>query len=143
MPRRILVPVDESQKSTEGLEYALSMYSQEKITVLHVMSPFESESSRGELPSHDAVEEWYETQHTEAEQILDEARRLASEYEADISTVIDIGEPWRTIVSCIEENDIDHVIMGSHGRNDDSPLPLGSVAETVMRRSPVLVSIVR
>jgi nucleotide-binding universal stress UspA family protein len=33
--------------------------------------------------------------------------------------------------------------MGSHGRNDASPLLLGSVAETVVRRTPVLVTVVR
>lgn len=143
MPRRILVPIDGSQKSTEGLEYALSMYSQEMINVLHVMQPFEPEAAEGDQPAYDEMNEWYETHHAEAERILDEAHELASEYETGISTVIDIGEPWRTIVSYVEEHDIEHVIIGSHGRNEDSPLPLGSVAETVMRRAPVLVSVVR
>ncbi|EMA56066.1 hypothetical protein C451_04226 [Halococcus thailandensis JCM 13552] len=119
------------------------MYSQEKITVLHVMQPFEPETAEEGQPEYDEMDEWYETHHAEAERILDEAHELASEYETDISTVINIGEPWRMIVSYVEENDVEHVIMGSHGRKEDSPLPLGSVAETVMRRAPVLVSIVR
>ena len=68
---------------------------------------------------------------------------MAAERDVECETVIKTGEPAEEIVEYAERNDIDHIIMGSHGRDDDSPLPLGSVAETVMRRSPVLVSIVR
>ena len=143
MSRRILVPMDGSPKSIEGLEYALSTFPAEEITVIYVMTPFDTWNSKVGRPSRDSVEDWYDEAHTEAERVLDEARELATEHGVDISTATDIGEPWRTIVTYTEEHDVDHVIMGSHGRTDDSSLALGSVAETVMRRSPVLVSIVR
>ncbi|MFC7771288.1 MULTISPECIES: universal stress protein [Salinirubellus] len=42
-----------------------------------------------------------------------------------MTTEVDVGEPWRAIVEYAERNDIDHIIMGSHGRDDDSPLPWG------------------
>jgi nucleotide-binding universal stress UspA family protein len=41
------------------------------------------------------------------------------------------------------EHDIDHIVVGSHGRTGASRILLGSVAETVARRSPVPVTIVR
>lgn len=142
MSRQILVPVDGSPKSMEGLEYALSTYGDETITVFHVMTPHGVLNPDIDL-SDQAFDDWRVASREEAERIFDHARDLADEHDTAVSTAVDIGEPWRAIVHYAERNNVDHIIMGSHGREDDSPLPLGSVAETVMRRSPVLVSIVR
>jgi len=159
MTRKILVPVDGSQKSKEGLEHALTTYGDESITALHVMTPHdvwqegtETEEVAGadsqstvfsESTSETPKAEWYETARADAEAVLDDARDQAHEHDVDITTAVDVGEPWRGIVRYASENEFDHIILGSHGRRDDSPAPLGSVAETVMRRSPVMVSIVR
>ncbi|WP_132061174.1 universal stress protein [Halorussus amylolyticus] len=143
MTRQILVPVDGSPKSLEGLEYAVTTYSEDEITVLSVMTPHGARNDGDRPISQAQFENWYDEAREETDEVLDEARELASDYGAEITTRVDVGEPWRAIVEYAEENDIGHIIMGSHGRDDDSPLPLGSVAETVMRRSPVLVSIVR
>jgi len=88
-------------------------------------------------------EERYERARAEAEEVLSAATDVAADYGVSVSTAVEVGEPWRTIVAYAEDHDVDHIIMGSHGRRDDSPVPLGSVAQAVMRRSPVLVSIVR
>ena len=146
MSRRILVPVDGSPKSTKGLEYAVSTYGEEEITVLHVMSPHDVWDEADEDASdgdEDVPDEWRERARERADEILADARETAGVHDVSVSTAVEVGEPWRTIVDYAGEEGFDHVIMGSHGRHDDSPLPLGSVAETVMRRSPVLVSIVR
>ncbi|MUW14160.1 universal stress protein [Halorubrum sp. CBA1125] len=143
MVRQLLVPVDGSQKSLEGLEYAVTTYSDDEITVLSVMTPHDARNDGDQPFSQTDFENWYDKAQEETDDILAEARELASDHGAEITTEVDVGEPWRAIIEYAEENDIDHIIMGSHGRDDDSPLPLGSVAETVMRRSPVLVSIVR
>jgi nucleotide-binding universal stress UspA family protein len=143
MPRRILVPVDGSPKALEGLEHAVTTYPEDRITVLSVVTPHGAwENDEGSL-SQAQFERWHDEAREETDDILDDARELASDHGAEITTEVDVGEPWRAIVEYAERNDMDHIIMGSHGRNDDSPLPLGSVAETVMRRSPVLVSVVR
>lgn len=159
MVRKILVPVDGSRKSKAGLEHALTTYGGESITALHVMTPHDvweegSETERvaasdSPAPAIDETgpetpkAEWYETARADAEAILDDAREQANEHDVDITTAVDVGEPWRGIVRYARENEFDHVILGSHGRRDDSPAPLGSVAETVMRRCPVMVSVVR
>jgi nucleotide-binding universal stress UspA family protein len=143
MSRQILVPVDGSPKSLEGLEYAVTTYPEDRVTVLSVMTPHGAWNDGDKSLSQAQFENWYDEAREETDDILNEAREAASDHGAEITTEVDVGEPWRAIVEYAEENDIDHIIMGSHGRDDESPLPLGSVAETVMRRSPVLVSIVR
>ncbi|MFP4187941.1 MAG: universal stress protein [Halobacteriales archaeon] len=54
-----------------------------------------------------------------------------------------LGDPAREIVAYAEENNVDRVVMGSHGRDGATRVLLGSVAETVVRRSPTPVTVVR
>jgi len=152
MPREILVPVDGSRKATEGLEHALSTYGDESITVLHVVPAHRVTDAVGENePGHDADNaslseisaDRHERARAEADDVLSAGSELAADHDVSVSTAVEVGEPWRTIVAYAADHDVDHIIMGSHGRRDDSPVPLGSVAQAVMRRSPVLVSIVR
>lgn len=50
---------------------------------------------------------------------------------------------WRTILEYLEDNRIDLVVMGTHGRHGLDRLLLGSVAEQVVRRAPCPVLTVR
>jgi nucleotide-binding universal stress UspA family protein len=119
------------------LDHALTTYGDDEIVVLHVIAPHAVEDPLT------GSEDWYDDAREDAESILADARAAADEHGVDVTTELEVGEPWRAIVEYADAHDVDHVIMGSHGRDDDSKLPLGSVAETVMRRSPVLVSVVR
>ncbi|QAU14503.1 universal stress protein (plasmid) [Halorubrum sp. BOL3-1] len=63
----------------------------------------------------------------------------------DVDTVTSItrGIPHEEILAYIESNDIDVVVMGTHGRSGFNRFLLGSVTEKVIRQSPVPVHIVR
>jgi nucleotide-binding universal stress UspA family protein len=82
-----------------------------------------------------------------ADQLLADAEELAQEHEATVTTAIAVewgpNRPVDAILRYVDDNDVDHVIMGSHGRSGVSRILLGSVAETVARRSPAPVTIVR
>jgi nucleotide-binding universal stress UspA family protein len=143
MPRQILVPVDGSPKSLDGLEYAVTTYPDAQITILSVMTPHGAWDTNDRPLSQAQFEQWRDEARDQTDDILDEAREMVSDHRPEINTAVDVGEPWRAIVEYAQRNDIDHIILGSHGRDDESLLPLGSVAETVMRRSPVLVSVIR
>lgn len=78
-----------------------------------------------------------------SETILAEAREIATDHGADIETESVRGRPDRAIVAYAEDNGFDLVIMGSHGREGARRVLFGSVAETVVRRSPVPVLVVR
>jgi nucleotide-binding universal stress UspA family protein len=146
--RRILVPVDGSPLSREALEYACSEHDPESVTVLHVIDP--SEPAYGALEEIDVrqeplhgSEEWYERAETAAEELVADVREEVSAGDIDIETAVETGDPARLIVDRAEAGDVDHVVMGSHGRSGLDRLLLGSVAETVVRRSPITVTIVR
>lgn len=52
------------------------------------------------------------------------------------------GDPAKEILKFIESEEIDMVIMGTHGRKGLEHVFFGSVAENVLRRSPVPVLVI-
>jgi nucleotide-binding universal stress UspA family protein len=46
------------------------------------------------------------------------------------------GKPADEIVRCAEEEGVDMIVMGTHGRRGLSRLLMGSVSEAVVRRAP-------
>lgn len=136
----ILVPIDGSAQSDAAVEYAASEFDPSEITLLHVIDPIEAGySATASVPGFS--EEWYKHQQEEAEALFEEAREYVDGTE--VATATAVGRPSRTIVEYAEENDIDHIVMGSHGRSGVTRILLGSVAEAVVRRSPIPVTIVR
>jgi nucleotide-binding universal stress UspA family protein len=60
-----------------------------------------------------------------------------------IDTVLRCGVPWREILAAAEEDHADTIVMGTHGRHGLPHALLGSVAEKVVRLSPIPVMTVR
>ncbi|MGM0605642.1 MAG: universal stress protein [Halobacteriota archaeon] len=147
MTRTILVPIDGSPLSFKALRHALSAFPDASITVLHVADLFEpGYDVHGEFET--AYEplmgtaEWYERVDDVTNALFEEARQLAADYDREITTESEIGDPKRVVVDYVDEEAIDHVVIGAHGRTSDRPM-YGSVAEVVVRRSAVPVTIVR
>jgi nucleotide-binding universal stress UspA family protein len=140
MAKRILVPVDGSEQATEALSYALAEFPDADIGVINVIDPIDvGYTSTVGMPGYS--EEWYEESKENAERVFEEAQEMADEYGITLTTKTEVGQPAQTIVDYAEE--FDQIIMGSHGRSGVSRILLGSVAETVVRRSPVPVTVVR
>jgi len=141
---QILVPVDGSPQSESALEYALEEFDDDddQITVLNVIDPIEAGyTSQATVPGYS--EEWFEQSRAAAEELFEEAQSTADEYDETLGTATEVGRPSRTIVDYAEEAGVDQIVMGSHGRSGVSRILLGSVAENVVRRSPIPVTIVR
>ncbi|WP_408957364.1 universal stress protein [Natrinema sp. 74] len=142
MPQRILIAFDESPQATAALRHALSTYDDAAFHVLHVNDPREwsaADGIDGFLYSEDAFERSQES----ANALLEEAEEIAREYDVTIETATEVGTVTETIVNHAEEHDIDHIVLGSHGRRGLSRFLLGSVAERVAKRSPASVTIIR
>ena len=136
----VLVALDDSDPAWKAFEYALTEHGGADITVVHVVDP--SDTVYGEY-AHFGVESLIEERTEQAEDLFDRARKRAEEFDVDIQTETIVGQPARAIVEYASENEVDHVVVGSHGRTGFSRVLLGSVAEMVTRRVPVPVTIVR
>lgn len=123
MAPHVLVPFVDSPEAKEALAYAFELFSDAEVTVIYVAN----ESAPTDV-SH---------RH------LEEAETIAADYELPVEFTLLHGTPREEIVEFAETNDVDHIVMGSRGRSGMSRLLLGSVAETVVRRSPVPVTVVR
>ncbi|WP_331233754.1 universal stress protein [Natronorarus salvus] len=142
MASNVLVAVDGSEQSFDALEYAASEFGDATITALTVLDPAEVGAGT-EVAMAVNADEWMATAEKRAESHFEKARGIADETGVDLVTETEIGRPARTIVEVAEEGGFDHVVMGSHGREGVSRILLGSVAESVVRRSPVPVTVVR
>ena len=139
MIRHVLVAVDGSEMSEHALEYALAVYTDAEITVLHVLggpSPMGGKASG--LALADDLEAAAEKQ---SQEVFDRAREVAAEHDREIQTAIALGHPARAIINRASEYDT--VVIGSHSGTLAERLFVGNVADRVFRRSPVPVVAVR
>lgn len=136
---RVLVPVDGSQPSNDALVYAFEQFDDAEIVALHVMDPVDGATAWG--PG--VADDWLSASKERSEGILEEAEEIAEEAGRTAETESVVGRPAHTIVEYAEENDIDHIVLGSHGRDGLSRVLLGSVAEIVVRRASVPVTVAR
>jgi len=142
MADHVLVPVDESDPSSEAIQFAVEQYPEATITAIHVVDPreaFAGASIEGAMPEEGILE----SRKQNAERLLENVREDVAAEGVTIETDYLVGDVSRSIIEYVEENDVDHVVIGSHGRTGASRVLLGSVAESVTRRSPVPVTVVR
>ena len=133
--KNILLATDFSPVSESALSYAESIARRygSKVFATHVVSSSEAPMVPPEC--------WGSCQ-----QILDEAAQremqALSERLRGIphEMVLRYGGVWEVLSQLVEKNDIDLMVMGTHGREGLGRLLLGSVAEDVFRRAscPVL-----
>lgn len=139
---RILLPVDRSDHAEAAYRLAVKLFEDSTLVLLHVIDPadasFSAEASVPNIP-----EDWYETRKNRAEEQFAELDALAEEAGLETEHLVETGKPAGTIVDIADSEAIDHIVMGSHGRQGVSRILLGSVAETVVRRSPVPVTVAR
>ncbi len=149
MAPQILVPVDGSPLSSRALSVALEENPDAELHLLHVVDPTEPGYSYLSLevepydsPQHGS-EAWYDRAEAYAEELFADAREQAADYNVALVTETRVGRPGREIVRYIENEGVDHVILGSHGRDDESRSLVGGVTEAVVFRSPVRVTVVK
>jgi nucleotide-binding universal stress UspA family protein len=138
MPRIVLVAVDGSPASEAAVEFVAEEWPSATVILLHVVDP----SRVGYRAVATTAETWYERERERAEELLDSTEEPLPAT-ATVERVVEVGRPAPTIVEVATREDADHVVLGSHGRAGMSRVLLGSVAESVVRRSPVPVTVAR
>ena len=139
--KRILLPSDFSELSSEATKYACVLVEQfdAELHMLHVHETFV-------IPEYAMGIDW--------EKLAQEAQKSA---EAHMNEVLDPewktgrtvvvataeGPPFLEIIRYAKEHDIDLIVMATHGRSGVSHMLIGSVAEKVVRKAPCPVLTVR
>jgi nucleotide-binding universal stress UspA family protein len=132
--KNILLPADFSEPCLKATEYAVSLAHrfQARLHVLHVIEDpvvylpmFESyplpTRQQFETYAQDRLENW-----------------IAEEDSAGIKLELQWrhGNPHLEIVDYAKDNQIDLIVIGTHGRGAAAHLLLGNVAEKVVRKAP-------
>ena len=144
MGQHVLVPIDGSETAWKALDVALGLFPEGELSVLHVIGPagVATDADGGVLDS-----KAYDRAKAEAEELNAEANERIDAADPPVPALrevaLEIGDPAREILDYAEANDVDHVVMGSRGRSSIERLLLGSVSETVTRRAPMSVTVVR
>ncbi|RLM75848.1 universal stress protein [Halorubrum sp. Atlit-26R] len=139
---RILVPMDDSDHAEQALAYALENYPDADVTVLHVVGA--PSMMMGEAASLALADDFEAAAEERAESVFERARELASDHDREVETVVGVGHPARNIVDRAAKYDT--VVIGAHGADRGRATRrflVGNVAETVSKRAPVPVVLVR
>ena len=134
--KNILCPVDFSDYSNAALAYATSL-AKDSEAKLHIVFVYEepyayTDGLGGFVPPAD-LEEEQQTLRTVKPTI--EGVPYCQEFI--------VGTPTDSLLSYAKDNDIDLIVMGTHGRTGLMRLLMGSIAEAVVRRAPCPVVTIR
>lgn len=154
----ILIPTDFSEASEAAVMYgvALARAFNSQLHLLHIVVRHDLdvivarqralESLDTEVAATESPAGLEEVAHHAARELLgkflteQEQKDLRVEY---VLRATGMGGPSVEIVHYAKEQDVDLIVMGTHGRSFAAHILLGSVAEAVVRRSPCPVLTVR
>ncbi len=136
---RILCPVDFSEFSTKGFEYAVSFATRykAKLYVQHVIEPVTALFTYENLPGWREV---YAEFRGAAEEALQKLIASRVSQQVQPQAVVQVGDPADLILKFAHKEGVDLIVMGSHGRRGLDRFLTGSVTARVWRKAhcPVL-----
>ena len=131
--KRILCPVDFSESNASVNQYAsmLAQSTNASITYFHAFLP---DTAYG-------APEYFDSELEEKRLLKELEEKFTPTIKGiESSHVVEFGSPSDQIVIYAKENDIDMIVLGTHGRTGLLRVLMGSVAESVVRHAecPVL-----
>jgi nucleotide-binding universal stress UspA family protein len=134
--RHILAPTDFSEHSTRAVTYAFELAQKvdAKLSLLHVI----------EVPVY-AIEVSLPLEDLEQDARRELARLLPEAETAHVAVtrLVVMGVPYQRILETAADEQVDMIVMATHGRTGLSHLIMGSVAERVVRTAPCPVLTIR
>ncbi|MBS2018864.1 MAG: universal stress protein [Deltaproteobacteria bacterium] len=134
MFRHILVPTDFGDASARARDIALELARRfdARVTLLHVWTVPNAAYAEGlSWPTEDL--------EAAAQRALDAELATAAKIRPGTQAKLRVGLAWERILESAKEIGADLIVMGTHGRRGISRLVIGSVAEKLVRLSPVPV----
>ncbi len=141
--KKILVPIDFSDYSKSALKYAINFSKNfnSEIILVYVIEPaiYPPDFSMGQIaiPSVDT-----EMDKRAAEELETLSKK---ELPPDMKhkTIIKSGKPFIEIIDTAVEEDVDLIVMATHGHTGVEHILFGSTAEKVVRKAPCPVLTIR
>ena len=134
--RRILFPTDFSEYADHAWSYALT-FAQEfgaEVHLLHVVAP-PPRLAEAYAVNFDP-EKMVKALAGEANASMDRTVEAAKSWGLIFRREVRVGVDFREIIDYVTKQDIDLIVMATHGRTGLAHALLGSVAEKVVRKSP-------
>jgi len=136
--KHVLVATDFSEASAAAVALAISV-AREHGAALTLVNVCELPVIPEALPPMDLITP---LSHAAAARLATQLAEVRRQLPAAVS-LLKLGSPWEEIVAAVPEAGADLVVIGTHGRRGFAHAMLGSVAERVVRLSPVPVLTVR
>ena len=138
---KILFPCDFSRNSSKILPYVLSI-AEKYNSQVYILYVDELHEWGGHFIPHPSIDTLQKEALKAAEKAMDKICEEQLQSCPNFQRKIVSGEPATEILKLIESEDIDMVVMGTHGRKGMEHAIFGSVAENVVKKSPVPVLVV-
>lgn len=137
--KKILWPSDASESANKALETAIEVAKQynAKLYGLQVVTEVPTLTDTGPPMSGLDIPKYEDELRKGAQEALEELVKGKVPDSIEVETFIKMGKAAEVILSFVKEKQIDLIVMATHGRSGLSHLLLGSVAENVIRHSPV------
>lgn len=141
--KKILVPIDFSDYSKSSLKYAVSFANKfnAEITLIYVVEPviYPPDFSMGQIAIPSVTAEW----DLKAKEELEKLKKKEIPESIKVSIIIKTGKPFFEIIEAAAEENIDLIIIATHGHSGVEHILFGSTAEKVVRKAPCPVLTLR
>jgi nucleotide-binding universal stress UspA family protein len=130
--KKILVPTDFSETGLLAMEHAIHLAELTKahLYVMHVIEAFEYAYSIYDPDMN--VNDSKELHETITQKLERTSRDIGKAHTVNISTLVGNGRPAMSIAQTAKDNEIDLIIMGTHGSNGFEEYFIGSNAHKVV-----------
>jgi len=141
--KKILVPIDFSDYSKNSLKYAVNFADQfnSEITLIYVVEPviYPLDFSMGQIAIPSVNAEW----DLKAKEELEKLAKQEIPESFKVSVKIKTGKPFLEIIDTAAEENVDLIIIATHGHSGVEHILFGSTAEKVVRKAPCPVLTLR
>ncbi|MCX6090570.1 MAG: universal stress protein [Candidatus Atribacteria bacterium] len=140
--QHILVPTDFSQFSDLAIKEA-SFFCQvfgARLTLMHVFTMAEVNALTS-IPGNPWENVVNQIQSDMKQQFMNNCDTFQDEEK--VSFEVSVGEPAEEVVKHAEENSVDLIVMGTHGRTGIAGIFLGSVAVEMIKKTCIPITVVK
>ena len=141
--KKVLVPTDFSDSARHAFSYGVSFAKEYNagLVLLHVVENLTVgyASDLFPVPMAEVFQEISGYAKTELSKLAEDARQKG----VTVSELVVQGKPSAEIIRYAAENDVDMIVLGTHGKGMLDQALFGSTTERVVRRAPCPVLTVR